>query len=383
MKNRLNLLREFSIPLLVGVVMALIWVNIDYEGYHHFVHAKLLGPLSVHFLTNDIFMVFFFAIAAVEITESCLPGGELYPIGRAVNPLLATFGGVAGPVAIYLTLNGLVGSPALVSGWGIPTATDIAISWLVARIVFGKGHPAIAFLLLLAIADDAIGLAIIAIFYPDPSHPAEPVWLLLTGAGMLVAWLLRRNMVKNYWPYIIAGGGLSWAGLFGANLHPALALVPVVPFLPHPQKEDKELFEEDPEDVSTLATFEHEWKVIVDFGLFMFGLVNAGVRFSSLGTATLLVFASLLFGKLIGIFTCAYLGVKSGFPLPEGMNLRQLSIVGIIAGIGFTVSLFIAGQAFVDPGLQEEAKMGALLSIGISVIAFVAGKMMGIKKRHQ
>jgi Na+:H+ antiporter, NhaA family len=380
MKIRFNLLREFSIPLIAGVVIALVWANFDHESYDHFVHARLLGPLSIHFLTNDVFMVFFFGIAAAEITQSCFPGGDLYPPGKAVNPLLATFGGVAGPVAVYLVLNAFVGSPAFTSGWGIPTATDIAISWLVARLVLGNSHPAIAFLLLLAIADDAIGLAIIAIFYPDPTLQTEPAWLVLTSLGMLTAWIMRRKGVRNYWPYVIGGGGLSWAGLYLSGLHPALALVPIVPFLPHPRWEDKHFFEEDPHDISTLATFEHEWKVIVDFGLFMFGLANAGVRLSSVGTVTWLVFAALLLGKWLGIFSCAFLGMKFGFPLPEGMNLRHLTIIGIVAGIGFTVALFIADQAFVDPVFQEDAKMGALLSVGISIVAIAVGKIMGIRK---
>lgn len=380
MKKQLNMLREFSVPLLAGVVVALAWANLDHATYHHVIHARLLGPLSVHFLTNDIFMVFFFGIAAAEITQSCLPGGDLHPLGKTVSPLLATFGGVVGPVAVYFALNRLVGSPLLVSGWGIPTATDIAIAWLVARLVFGNSHPAISFLLLLAIVDDALGLAIIAVFYPDPSLPTEPAWLIPTGGGMAVAWILRRRRTRNYWPYVTVGGSLSWAGLYGANLHPALALVAIVPFLPHPRREYKHLFEEDPKDISTLATFEHEWKVIVDFGLFLFGLANAGVRFVSLGTGTWLVFASLLFGKCIGIFVCAFLGERFGFSLPKGMGYRHLFLVGMIAGIGFTVALFVAGQAFADPILQEEAKMGALLSIDISVVAIVAGKALGVQR---
>lgn len=381
-RERLNLLREFSIPLVAGVVVALFWANLDPAGYHHFNHARLMGPVSVHFLTNDVFMVFFFAIAAAEITRSCLPGGDLYPLGKAVNPLLATFGGVAGPVAVYLALNSLVGSQDLVNGWGIPVATDIAIAWLVARIVFGRNHPAIAYLLLLAIADDAGGLLIIAVFYPDPYLPVEPVWLLLTGAGMVSAWLLRCGGMKSYWTYFILGGSLSWAGLYRAHLHPALALVFIVPFLPHPVKESRRLFEEDPKALSPLALFEHEWKVIVDFGLFLFGLVNAGVELSSFGAVTWLVACSLLFGKGIGISSFALLGERLGFPLPDGMNRKDLLLVGIVAGIGFTVSLFIADVAFIDPLLQEEAKMGALLSVGIGVLAIISGRMVGIKKVH-
>ena len=381
MKKQLNMLREFSVPLLAGVVVALVWANLWPQSYHEFNHKRLLGPLDFHFITNNIFMVFFFAIAAAEITQSCLPGGDLHPLRKAASPLLATAGGVLGPVAVYLLLNRMFGSPLLAKGWGIPTATDIAIAWLVARLVFGAAHPAVSFLLLLAIADDAIGLAIIAIFYPHPNHLPEVAWLILVAAGMGVAWGLRRARVRNYWPYLVAGGGASWAGLFNANLHPALALVFIVPFLPHPRRERRHLFEEDPEEVSTLATFEHEWKVIVDFGLFFFGLANAGVELSSVGTGTWLVFDALFFGKTAGIFLFAWGGERLGCPLPRGMELRHLLVVGIIAGIGFTVSLFIAGEAFADLQLRAEGRMGAILSIGISLVAIAAGRAMGVRRR--
>jgi len=381
MRKRINLLREFSVPLIAGVVVAVLWANLDPAGYAYFDHNHFFGPFSFHFVTNELFMVFFFGIAAVEITQSCLPGGDLNPPRKAINPLLATLGGVLGPVAVYFLLNGLFGAPTFTSGWGIPTATDIALAWLAARLVFGDGHPAISFLLLLAIADDAIGLAIIAIFYPDPSVPAEPLWLLLTVAGMGVAWILRNAKVKSYWPYLLLAGVPSWFGLHEAHLHPALALVFIVPFFPHGSRESKHLFEEDPSDRSTLSRFEHDWKIIVDFGLFMFGLANAGVAFSGVGTATWLVFLSLLTGKTIGIFSFGFLGKKLGFPLPDGMKKRDLMVAGVIAGIGFTVALFVAGEAFTDPEVQGAAKMGAMFSIAAFPVAIVLARLAGIRKR--
>jgi NhaA family Na+:H+ antiporter len=381
MREKLNLLREFSIPLLAGVITALVWCNAAPDSYHHFIHDKFWGPLSFHFVTNDLFMVFFFAIAAVEITQSCLPGGDLNPIDKAVNPLLATAGGMLGPVAVYLVLNLLVGSPLFTHGWGIPTATDIAFAWLAAQLVFGRNHPAIAFLLLLAIADDAIGLVIIAIFYSDPLLPVAPSWLFLTAAGIVIAFLLRRKPVQNYWPYILGGGLPSWIGLHNAHLHPALALVVIVPFLPHPPRETKHLFEEDPRDYSTLARFEHEWKLIVDFGLFMFGLANAGVAFSAVNTVTWLVLCALLIGKTAGIFTMGVIGERLGFPLPRGMGKRHLFVAGIIAGIGFTVALFVAGEAFADPAAKGAAKMGAMLSIAAFPMAIAVAKVLGIRKK--
>lgn len=381
MRKRINLLREFSVPLIAGVVVAVLWANLDPAGYAYFDHNHFFGPFSFHFVTNELFMVFFFGIAAVEITQSCLPGGDLNPPRKAINPLLATLGGVLGPVAVYFLLNWLFGAPTFTNGWGIPTATDIALAWLAARLVFGDGHPAISFLLLLAIADDAIGLAIIAIFYPDPSVPAEPLWLLLTMAGMGVAWILRSAKVKSYWPYLLLAGVPSWFGLHEAHLHPALALVFIVPFFPHRYRESRHLFEEDPSDRSTLSRFEHDWKIIVDFGLFMFGLANAGVAFSGVGTATWLVFLSLLTGKTIGIFSFGFLGKKLGFPLPDGMKKRDLMMAGVIAGIGFTVALFVAGEAFTDPEVQGAAKMGAMFSIAAFPVAIVLARFAGIRKR--
>lgn len=380
MKRHLNMLREFSVPLITGVVVALLWVNIDPASYHQFDFDKRFGLLSFHFIVNDFFMVLFFGIAAAEITQSCLPGGDLHPLRKAINPLFATAGGVVGPVLVYLVLNAIIGDPSLRRGWGIPTATDIALAWLVATLVFGRRHPAISFLLLLAIADDAIGLAIIAVFYPDPTVPTAPQWLVLVLSGMGVAALLRRCNVQNYWPYLIMGGGLSWAGLFLAHLHPALALVFIVPFLPHPPHERKHIFEEDPADLSPLATFEYEWKVTVDFGLFFFGLANAGVRLASIGDATWLVLAALVFGKTGGIFLMGWIGQRAGYPLPSKVGKRELAVIGLIAGIGLTVALFVAGEAFTDPVNQGAAKMGALLSAGCAFVAIVAGRLMKIRR---
>ena len=381
MKHHLNLLREFSVPLLAGVVVAIVWANLDPAGYQAFNTTPFIGGLSFHFVSNELFMVFFFGIAAVEITQSCLPGGDLNPVSKAVNPLFGTLGGVIGPIVVYLCLNATIGAPELHNGWGIPTATDIALAWLAARMVFGASHPAVSYLLLLAVADDAIGLAIIAIFYPNPNLPVEPMWLLLTAAGMFATWFLRRLQIRNYWPYILIGGTLSWIGLHHAHLHPALALVFIIPFLPHAKKERKHLFEEDPGDRTPLSSFEHEWKVFVDFGLFMFSLANAGVQFSNMGTVTTMVLVSLLVGKTAGIFAFGYLATRLGFGLPYGMKRRDLLTAGIIAGTGFTVALFVAGEAFTDPSIRAAAKMGALFSLMAALLGFFISKVVGVVKK--
>ena len=130
-------------------------------------HAGQHG-LTIHFIINDILMALFFAIAAKEVWESLLPGGALSNPRKAATPLLATVGGIVGPALIYLAGCHLTGTKETFGkGWAVPCATDIAFSYLVARMIFGMGHPAIAFLLLLAIADDAAGLLILAVFYPQ------------------------------------------------------------------------------------------------------------------------------------------------------------------------------------------------------------------------
>jgi len=378
MKKRINLLREFSVPLIAGVIVALVWANLPGNGYRDFINAPVFGTLSLEFITNDIFMVFFFGIAAVEITLSCLPGGALNPPLKAVNPLLSTLGGVLGPALIYLTLNYFFGSRLSMRGWGIPTATDIAFAWLAARLIFGNNHPVISFLLLLAIADDAIGLVIIALFYPDPSNPVLPAWLALTLAGMAVSFFLRGKMVRNYWPYLVLGGILSWTGLIKAHLHPALALVFIVPFMPYPVRSGKHVFDEDPRDLSTLSRFERDWKVIVDFGLFLFGLANAGVAACGIQALTWIVFFALLFGKSLGIFSMGWAAERLGFPLPKGMDKRHLLVAGVISGTGFTVALFMCGVAFSAPDLQAAAKIGAMLSLFSALVAALVARALKI-----
>lgn len=380
MKKSVNLLSEFSIPLISGVIVALIWANIHPESYHAFVHTEIIGGLNFHFFVQDVFMAFFFAIAAVEITQSFLPGGDLNPIKKAVNPLFATFGGVLGPVAVFFILNGLIGSPEYANGWAIPTATDIALAWLLAKAVFGGGHPAVAFLLLLAVADDAIGLIIIAIFYPDPVLPFEPLWLLAILAGITLAYLFRRFGLKNYWPYLIIGGGLSWLGLYNAHLHPSLALIVIIPFLPSYKESDGRLFESSNTGMSPLKKFEHDWKLFVDMGLFFFGIANAGVEFSEIGTLSWIILASLIVGKTIGIYSFSAIAKRLGFALPEGMGRKELFLAGVVAAMGLTVALFIADAAFTNLNIQSAAKMGALFSSGVFILAFILGKVLKIKK---
>ena len=201
---------------------------------------------------------------------------------------------------------------------------------------------------------------------------------------MAAAFVMRKSNIKNMWLYFLIGGGLSWLGLIMAHLHPALALVFIVPFMPadtvHGTHGTGELFEDEKHKHSTLITFEHTFKGVVDFGLLGFGLANAGVLFAGINNVTWIILLSLLVGKTVGIsffgFGCHLLGAK----LPKGMDIRTLMIAGVVAGLGLTVALFVAGEAYTNVQLQGAAKMGALFSGSAALIAILLGRMLKVEK---
>ena len=423
-------LTDYSLLLIAGALLALLWANMDPHSYHHFVEhpiwfnnllgadveywKKLYGHgyekfetggatmvLTTHYLVNDMLMALFFAIAAKEVWEAVvLKNGSLRG-KKAATPLFATLGGMLGPITIYLGVAALMGSTtydAVANGWAIPTATDIAFSYLVGRLVFGAGHPAVRFLLLLAIADDAAGLIILAIFYPSGELALE--WLLLSVAAaalvyFLANWLPRRmdrgnqerpnstwvRKTFSFWPYAIAAV-FSWYGFAASGLHPSLGLLPIVPTIPHADRAFGIFSEAEKYLTDLLNQIEHALKRPVEVVLFFFGLLNAGVEFSSIGDATWLVLAGLLIGKPVGILIMGWIAARPlGLGIPEGMRILDLIVIGCVAAIGFTVSLFFASAAF-DPGpTQDAAKMGALFSFAAAAIAIIAGRALQVEKQ--
>ena len=420
-----NFITGYSLLLIIGAILALIWANVDAHSYHAFVeypiaenffighlhddgHGHVSRTLTLHYLVNDVLMALFFAIAAKEVWEAVILQNGSLRGRKAATPLIATVGGMLGPIAVYLGLAAVLGSTtydAVANGWAVPTATDIAFSYLVGRVVFGAGHPAVRFLLLLAIADDAAGLVILAIFYP--SGDLAITWLLLSlGAALavfvLANWLPRRldagkelrptstwvRKKLTFWPYLIAGC-LSWYGFMRAGIHPALGLLPIVPTIPHADRAFGIFAQAEKHLTDLLNEIEHGLKVPVEIILFFFGLLNAGVEFNAIGSPTWLVLAGLLIGKPLGITLMGALaahGLKLG--LPAGMRTIDLFVIGCVAAIGFTVSLFIAAVAFDssvmlgDTPVQDAAKMGALFSFAAAIVSLVAGKLCRVEKQN-
>jgi Na+:H+ antiporter, NhaA family len=359
-----------SLLLPMGVVTALVWANVAPQSYVPLAH-------SAHFIVNDVGMTLFFALAAKEIVEATAPHGTLHPVSKAATPVVAAIGGMVVPAAIYLGLVRTVSLPELHRGWAIPTATDIAFSFLVVRWLFGRNHPAVPFLLLLAIADDAFGLIVLALSYP--AGVVRPlVFGAILPAALALCWGFRRLRVMHFWPYIAIGGAVSWLAFFRGGLHPALALVPVVPFVAHAAR-DAGMFEEtrlpgqDP-----LTRFEHAVRVPTEVVLFLFGLVNGGVAVGQVGAGTWVVVAALVVGKPLGIAAATFAGRAFGARAPSVLTPREVVVIGCIAGIGFTVALFFATAAFPDGDVLDQTKMGALLSFAAAPIAAIAAMMLGV-----
>jgi Na+:H+ antiporter, NhaA family len=358
-----------SLLLLLGTATAVVWANVDLASYEYASH-----PL--HFAVNDVGMVFFFALAAKEVFEATLPGGALASPRHALSPVAAAIGGMAAPALIYVVLASMLGPAELIRGWAIPCATDIAFSAMAARFIFPASHPAIPFLLLLAIADDAMGLIVLAVFYPSGSLSLWMLSVFMAGAVLMALWL-RRRRTMSFWPYLIGPGALSWAALHWGGFHPALALVPIVPFMPHSARDLGPFDPREKARLDTLSRFEHWWAVPVQFVLLLFGFANAGVPFAQIGPGTYYVLAGLLVGKPLGIFLFSQLARLAGGTLPPRLGSADLLVVGVVAAIGFTVSLFFATAAFPGGTALAETKMGALSSFIAAPIALLVARTVG------
>jgi NhaA family Na+:H+ antiporter len=365
--------RDNSLLMVIGAAVALVWANVHPPSYYRVAE-------SLHFVVNDVAMAFFFGLAVKEIIEATAPGGALHSPRQAALPVVAAVGGMVGPAVLYATQAVAFGRLDILRGWAIPCATDIAFSYLIIRLIFRPSHPAVPFLLLLAIADDALGLVLLAAFYP--SAPVKPLeFVVIVALACALAWHLRVRRVRSFWPYVIGAGAVSWAGFYVGGLHPALALVPILPIVPHARR-DPGLFVEPVRTAhDPLSRFEHWWSTPVEFILFFFALTNAGVPLNGAGVVTAIVLVSLVAGKPAGIAASIFVAERLGLRRAKGLGWREVIVVGMVAGIGFTVALFFATAAFPAGETMNEAKVGAMLSVSAGLLALAAARALRLSSR--
>lgn len=368
-----------GIVLVVAAVIALVWANSpwasSYQALWHTPIGVTLGPWSferdLHFWINDGLMAIFFFVVGLEIRREMVRG-VLSDLRRASLPLAAALGGMAVPALIYLAFN--AGAPSA-SGWGVPMATDIAFAVGVLALLGKRVPPAMRVLLLaLAVIDDLGAILVIALFY---SSGLSGTGFLVAALGVLGIMLMRGFGVRHPLLYVPAAL-VVWGGTYAAGVHPTVAgvllglMTPVFAWEQH-------------ESVSPAERLEHALHGWVAWAIMpLFALANAGVPLggAALDGATLPVMLGVILGlglgKPIGVMLAAWLCVRLGLSvLPAGITWRHILVVGLVAGIGFTMAIFIAQLAFPGGALLESGKLAILVaSAVVAVVALGLGRVL-------
>ena len=357
---------EHFLAVPVGVVIALIWANAAAESYFTL-------SLALSFAVNNVGMALFFALVTQEVIEEMMPGGALHTWRRAMLPIVAAIGGTIGAIGVYHGYLLLGDEPVLTSGWPIVCAIDGGVSYFLVRALLGR-HRATPFLLFLVIVSDGIGLVTIGLHQAVAGlHVAAGAAAILAGLGASVA--LARSRRTTLWPHVLISGTLLWWGFWWSGLHPALALMPIVPFLPRAPRDLNLIADEGPHN--SAVHLEHALRIPVQLVLFLFALVNAGVQVRGYGTGTWVVLASTMIGRPLGILGAVGLSVRLGLRLPSQVGWRELAVVALITSIGLTFGLFFATAVFPVGPVLTELKMGALLTIAGALVATAAAWLLG------
>ena len=347
-----------GLVLALAAAAALIWANWPALPSYE---ATWRG--APRFVVNDGMMTAFFYLAGLELRRE-RSSGELRERARAILPVVAAIGGMIAPALIYLA----IARGGAARGWGIPVATDLAFALGVIAIV-GRGLPVSlrVFLLALAIIDDLGAIIVIAVFY---SHDIAISGLVVVAIATAAVLALRRRV---HLLVLAVPAVLIWLGLAHAHVHPTLAGVILGMLVPA-----------EPERATRVEQALHPW---VAFGVMpVFALANAGIdlRAPLANTSVLVaVAAGLVVGKTLGITGATALAVRLGIAkLPQGASWHGIVLVAAVAGIGFTMSLFVAGLAFGDrPDLEAAARLGMLVGSALAVAVAVPCSYLARRQR--
>jgi NhaA family Na+:H+ antiporter len=369
-----------GVVLLGAAVIALVWANSAWSeayfdlwgSYLKVSFAGLSINLDLQHWINDLLMAVFFFVVGAEIKRE-LVIGELRDVRDATVPVIAALGGVALPAVIFTLI--IRGGEAA-GGWAIPAATDIAFAVGVLALL-GKrlSNGVRVFLLTIAIVDDIVAIAIIALFYGEG---ISATWLAVAGGGLLAVVLFQRLGVWRIWPYVPLAA-VVWVATYESGIHATIAGVALGLLVPIQSDGVRNVH----------RRLEHAFHPVSAFIVVpLFALANAGIdlRGGVLGEAmgselTWAVIAGLVIGKTLGISGSTLLALRFGpGTLPDGMRTAQVWGVGALGGIGFTVALFITDLAFTDELLTGEAKIGIFLG---SIVSGALGALLLYRMRDR
>lgn len=387
-----------GVLLLVATAVALFWANspwgASYESFWHTDIKIVVGSwhfphMSVGHFVNDGLMALFFFVVGLEIKRE-LVTGQLNTVRAAALPAIAAVGGMVGPALLYFMLNG---SGEAARGWGIPMATDIAFAVGIVALLGARVSPKLKlFLLTLAIVDDIGAIAVIAIFYTTDLSIS---WLLIAVAGLAAIRVLQVLKVWAIAVYILLGIFI-WYAMLESGVHATIAgvalglLTPARPLLA--QRDAQSIVDAMPDDAGvgevrhvsflvqeSVPLTERFENFLHPFTAYMiipiFALANAGIVLTSekvsaatSSNVTIGIILGLVVGKPLGITLFAWVATKVGFELPRGINWVQFIGMGLAAGIGFTVSIFVAGLAFQTDAITDLGKIGILAASAVAAV---------------
>ncbi len=359
-----------GLVLLLAAIVALILSNTNFSDYyfgilntHILIGTKSFGlDLSILHWINDALMAIFFFVVTLEIKREFIHG-ELSKPKQALLPIIGAFGGMAVPALIYILINFETGYT--LRGWAIPSATDIAFSIGVLSLLGSRVPTSLkVFLVALAIIDDLGAIVIIAFFYSTELQYTSLIFLIISFALLM---LLNKFGIKKFTPYFFVGLFL-WYFTHGSGIHSTISGVLLAMTIPH-RKHEK--------DYSLLLKLEHLLSPYVAFGIMpLFALANAGVSLDNISIDRMLspvplgILCGLFFGKQIGVFIFSFLSVKMKIAeMPSNSNWLKFYGVGILTGIGFTMSLFVGNLAFVEyQNNMDGVKIGVLTGSFLSAV---------------
>jgi NhaA family Na+:H+ antiporter len=348
-------------PLLpLGAVIAIVWANTAAASYFRVAQA-------LAFPVNDIGVTFGLASLAQEVLEAIGPRRARSP-GSIVLPIAIAIGGTLGAAATYAAYLHFTDEQILLEGWRIACGVDVFVCVALARLIFTR-RAVVSVVVLFAVVSDIIALVLVS--HRSSAVGADAGAIALIALAIAVSLLFWQFGVRSMWVYLLVSGPTAWFGCYWSGLHPALALLPIVPFFPRAAR-----------PLDDLGALRHEHTRVTHFEsvfayplqavAFLFGLANAGVLLRGVDTGTWAVLAACLLGRPIGILLAAAL-----LPKPS-MRWAELVVVALIGSVGLVFALFLSTSVFPDGPLLTEMKLGAIGTLAGAAMAVAAARVLRV-----
>jgi Na+:H+ antiporter, NhaA family len=387
--------RHFAISLVLGLAMATLWVNAASDSYYDFIEWRLfdlsmpdwISPITASItpasLTSHVLMPFFMFFVGKELWEAITLERGALSGAQALVPMGGVIGALLGAALLWVATGTVIEVAEEASfgvGWQVPLGSDVVLCYLFGRRLFGAGHPALQLLLLVTISCDFIGLFVLGLSYPRggllslawlalPLLAGTSVWLLFGRYGRPHLPERQRQRAMQLWPYALAGV-LSYLGIAAAGLPPALGFLPIIPAIPSAARAFGLFAEAEQLLNDPLNRMTHLMTRPLAVVLFFFGLTRGGIDLGAYAPTTLTLLAAFWIGKPLGFLAgCWATSALLRRSLPTGVTRRDLRVVALLLGLGFTVPVIAIDTSLPGGAMAEAARLGLGISMAIGALA--------------